>query len=88
MSAACSESVPTWRKLLLAYKEDLSKPNPFKEPDPGMSIHTTCAVSSRYIFRIFQTFSTLIIPTFNSLFTMFHAHFLMIPTSYMANFLI
>ena len=39
MSQALSRSVPGWRKMLLAYKQDKSKPNPFEEPDPGKSAH-------------------------------------------------
>ena len=35
MTATWSDFVPSWRGMLLAYKEDESKPNPFEEPDPG-----------------------------------------------------
>lgn len=35
MSEAWSQHVPGWRKMLLAYKQDKLKPNPFEEPDPG-----------------------------------------------------
>ena len=37
MSKAWSKLVPGWRKVLLAYKRNKSNPNPFEEPDPGMS---------------------------------------------------
>ena len=39
MSKAWHKSVPGWRKILLAYKQDNSKPNPFEEPDPGTSTY-------------------------------------------------
>ena len=39
MSKAWYKTVPGWRKMLLAYKQDNSKPNPFEEPDPGMSTY-------------------------------------------------
>lgn len=37
MTTAWADFVPDWRKKLLAYKRDRSKPNPFEEPDPGKS---------------------------------------------------
>ena len=37
VTKAWSRYVPGWRKMLLEYKRDKSKPNPFKEPDPGRS---------------------------------------------------
>lgn len=40
MTNGWSRSVPGWRKMLRAYKQDQSKPNPFEEPDPGKSIRT------------------------------------------------
>jgi len=39
MSKAWHKSAPGRRKLLLAYKQDKSKPNPFEEPDPGTSTY-------------------------------------------------
>jgi len=39
MTRAWSRSVPRWRKMLLEYKKDNSKPNPFEEPDLGKSVH-------------------------------------------------
>jgi len=38
MDATWPEFVPDWKKMLIAYKKDKSKPNPFKEPDPGKRI--------------------------------------------------
>lgn len=35
MTATWSEFAPSWEKMLLAYKKDKSKPNPFEESDPG-----------------------------------------------------
>jgi hypothetical protein len=29
------EFVPGWKKMLVAYKKDSSKSNPFSKPDPG-----------------------------------------------------
>jgi hypothetical protein len=40
MTVAWPEFVPDWRKMLLAYKQDRSKPNPFAEPDPSMFART------------------------------------------------
>ena len=35
MTKAWPQSVPAWRKVLLAYKQNNSNPNPFKEPETG-----------------------------------------------------
>lgn len=35
MTLAWSQFVTGWRKMLLDYKKDQSKANPFEEPDPG-----------------------------------------------------
>jgi hypothetical protein len=35
LTVAWAEFVPGWKKMLLAYKEDDTKPNPFEDPDPG-----------------------------------------------------
>ena len=40
MTVAWARFVPSWRKMLLDYKKDPKKPNPFEEPDPGRSAHT------------------------------------------------
>ena len=37
VTKAWSRYVPSWRKMLLKYKRDKSKPNPLEEPDPGRS---------------------------------------------------
>lgn len=37
MTKAWPQLVPGWRKMLLAYKQDKSKQNPFEEPDIGKS---------------------------------------------------
>ena len=38
MTLAWSQSAPAWRKMLVAYKNDQSEPNPFEEPDPSTFI--------------------------------------------------
>ena len=35
MTDAWITLVPGWKRMLDAYKKDMSMPNPFKEPDPG-----------------------------------------------------
>lgn len=40
MTAAWSRSVPSWRRMLIAYKNNQSNPNPFEAPDPSTFIHT------------------------------------------------
>ena len=35
MTTTWSEFSPGWKKMLIAYKKDKSKPNPFEEPNPG-----------------------------------------------------
>ena len=35
MTLAWLQYVPSWRKMVLDYKKDRSKPNPFEESDPG-----------------------------------------------------
>ena len=43
MTLAWPQSVPAWRKMLTAYKNDQSQPNPFEEPDPSTSIRIVFA---------------------------------------------
>ena len=39
MTKAWPQAVSGWRKMLIAYKQDKSKPNPFEEPDIGEFAH-------------------------------------------------
>ena len=39
ITMAWARYVPGWRKMLVEYKRDKSKPNSFEEPDPGRSAH-------------------------------------------------
>lgn len=38
MSTTWIALVPGWKRMLDAYKKDISMPNPFKEPDPGKTL--------------------------------------------------
>lgn len=38
MTLAWPKAVPRWRKMLLAYKQAKTNPNPFEEPYPGKII--------------------------------------------------
>jgi len=40
MTKAWPKAVPAWRRALLAFKADNSKPNPFAEPDVGKLVCT------------------------------------------------
>jgi hypothetical protein len=44
MTLAWSKYVPDWRRMLNAYKQDQSNPNPFEEPNPGKLVHVCACV--------------------------------------------
>ena len=46
MTTTWAEFVPSWEEMLLAYKNDKSKPNPFEEPDPGKRSPYQCIIKS------------------------------------------
>ena len=46
MTATWSDFIPSWRDMLLAYKEDESNPNPFEEPDPSKWFLCTSTIGS------------------------------------------
>lgn len=45
MTLAWSQFVVGWRKMLLDYKKDQSKANPFEEPDPGKFAYVYASIS-------------------------------------------
>lgn len=40
MTKAWPKAVPAWRRMLLAFKQANSNPNPFEEPDVGKAVCT------------------------------------------------